>query len=291
MKKYCLICIVLFINHYSISQIFSGQIVSFETRNPISYARIGILHKNKGAITDYDGNFSLDISNFSDQDTLRISAPNYESIDFLIWHCKSYFINQKSIKIELTQKVQAIEEVVVTAGKSRLLISGNNVKTPMIIAGFQNRKLGAEMGTLIKYNKKRKGQIKSLNFNIFYNEKLKNDSNVDNLEKTANDSIKFRVNLYDLKDDVPNKSILSEPIYYFDKPKNGKITIDVSELNIYIKEDCFLSVELIENQNLEGLFFKSAFLKSKSFYREAPEGDWKKVIVDLGFWAEIYYKK
>jgi hypothetical protein len=67
-----------------------------------------------------------------------------------------------------------------------------------------------------------------------------------NLEKTANDSIKFRVNLYDLKDGVPNKSKLSEPIYYFDKPKNGKITIDVSELNIYIKEDCFLSVELIE---------------------------------------------
>jgi hypothetical protein len=161
----------------------------------------------------------------------------------------------------------------------------------MIIAGFQNRKLGAEMGTLLKYDKKRKGQIKSLNFNIFYSKKEKNDSRVVNLEKTANDSIKFRVNIYDLKDGFPNKSKLSEPIYYFDKPKNGKITIDVSELTIYIKEDCFLSVELIENQGIEGLFFNSAFLKSKSFYREAPEGDWIKTNLCFGFWVEIYYKR
>lgn len=276
MKKCCLIYIIFLINHYSISQIFSGQIVSFETRNPISYSRIGILHKNEGTVTDYAGNFSFDISNFSDEDTLRISAPNYESVDFLIWHCKTYFINQVSIKIELTQKIQTLEEVVVTAGKSKLLISGNNVKTSMIIAGFQNRKLGAEMGTLIKYNKKRKGHIKSLNFNVVYN---------------TDDSIKFRVNLYDMKDGVPNKSILSEPIYFFDKPNNGKITINVSELNIYVKEDSFLSVELIEDVNFEGLFFKSALLKSKSFYREAPEGDWIKANVDLGFWTEIYYKK
>jgi len=40
-----------------------------------------------------------------------------------------------------------------------------------------------------------------------------------------------------------------------------------------------------------GFFFKSAFLRSKSYVRDAPEGFWTKALIDLGFWAEIKFKR
>jgi len=276
MKKYISICIFFLLNNYSISQNLIGQIVELENGNSISYASLGILHKNEGTVTNSNGDFSLDISNYSDSETLRISALGFESLDFLIQHCKEFLINQESLKIELSQKSKNLDEVIVTAGKRKLMVSGNNVKSSMIIAGFQNKKLGAEMGTVLKYNKKRKGHIVSLNFNLAYN---------------LDDSIKFRVNLYEMKNGLPDKNVLAESIYFHDKPINSKITIDVSELNINMKDDCFLSIELIENADFEGLFFKSAFLKSQSFHRPAPDGEWIKANVDLGFWAEIIYRK
>jgi hypothetical protein len=42
---------------------------------------------------------------------------------------------------------------------------------------------------------------------------------------------------------------------------------------------------------MDGIFFKSAFLRSKSYVRDAPEGVWNKALADLGFWAEIKFKR
>lgn len=65
------------------------------------------------------------------------------------------------------------------------------------------------------------------------------------------------------------------------------ISIDLSEENIYIKEDCFLSIELIKDLDFEGLFFNAAFLRSPSFHRLTSQAEWQKAAVDLGIW----YKK
>lgn len=185
-------------------------------------------------------------------------------------------LNQEDLKIELTPIIENIDEIVIIAGKYKTLTTGNNIRSSMIIAGFQNRSLGSEMGTIMKYTKKNKGLVTKLHFNV---------------EANPSDTIKFRVNVYEVDNGLPTKSILNEPIYFCGTPTNGSILIDISDKKIYIKKDCFVTIELIEYVGMDGLFLNSAFLRSASYFRTAPEGNWIKAKVDLGFWAEIRYKK
>lgn len=276
MKSFYLLFVYLFIVNSCFSQILTGRVTEVNSPKQISYARLEIVHANAGKIADSDGNFSLDITDYSINDTLRISAIGYETLDFLIIHCREFLFVQEQVIIELTPKSQLIDEIVVTSSKSKVIVVGNNIKSTMIVAGFQSRELGSELGTVLKYNKKHKGRILSLNFNV---------------SGVQNDSIPFRVNLYAMKNGLPGDNILKEPIYASTKLTNGIISIDLSIENIYIKDDCLLSIELIEDINFEGLFFNSGFLRSPSYQRLIGQDEWQKTTVDLGFWAEIIYKK
>jgi hypothetical protein len=276
MKYFQTFVFILLFHNVSFNQTLNGQIIELNNKIPIGYARIGILHQNKGTVANSNGFFHFDLSNFSELDTLVISAIGFEKMKFLITHCKTIFLNQENLRIELTPSTKELQEVIISAGKYKNLITGNNIKSSMIIAGFQNKSLGAEMGTVLKYNKEKKGLLTNLHFNVVANKF---------------DTIKFRVNLYEIENGIPNESMLSEPIYFYGTPTNGAITINVSERRIHLKKDIFVAVELIENVGMDGLFFKSAFLRSASYFRYAPEGNWEKAKVDLGMWAEIKYKK
>ncbi|MFZ9582370.1 MAG: carboxypeptidase-like regulatory domain-containing protein [Crocinitomicaceae bacterium] len=274
MKTYLLIISITFFTHLASGQWLKGQIVELDTGIPIPYARLGVLHKNKGVVSDSSGYFRMDLTNLSENDTVIISAIGYEKIEFIVSHCRIYLLQHANLRLELSPKSKLHQEVVVEIGKSKILETGNNVKSTLYIAGFQNKSLGAEMGTVLKYNKKKKGIIIKLHFNIVGN---------------PTDTVKFRTNIYTFENDLPGKSILNHPIYYCGIPSKGAIEIDVSGWNISVKNDCFVSIELIENIGMDGLFFKSAFLRSKSYIRDAPEGVWNKAMIDLGFWAEIKF--
>ena len=276
MKTYLLIISITFFTHLASGQWLKGQIVELDTDIPIAYARLGVLHKNKGVVSDSNGYFRMDLTNLSENDTVIISAIGYEKIEFLVSHCRIYLLQQANLRLELSPKNKERQEGFVEIGKSKILEPGNNVKSTMFIAGFQNKSLGAEMGTVLKYNKKKKGIITKLHFNIVGN---------------PSDTVKFRTNIYTFENDLPGKSLLNHPIYFCGIPSKGAIEIDVSKWNINVKNDCFVSIELIENIGMDGLFFKSAFLRSKSYIRDAPEGVWNKAMIDLGFWAEIKFKR
>lgn len=276
MKNYFLIFLYLLCSGSGSCQVLTAVISEVNTQSPIPYASIRVLHSEGDTIANSEGYFSFDISAFSENDTLRISAVGYENLDFLIVHYREYFIKEELVKIELTPKSQDIDQVVVYSGKSKKMVTGNNIKTPMISARFQDQKAGAEIGTVLKYNKKKKGHVLSLNFNVV---------------RIQSDSISFRVNLYDMKNGLPHKNILNSPIYCRNTLKDGIISIDLADDNIFIKEDSFLSLELIDDLDHEGFFINSGFLRSPSYRRTAGEAEWKKTSVDLGFWAEIVYKK
>jgi hypothetical protein len=276
MKSYFLLIIFVFFGNIGIGQILKGQIIELGNGNPISYSKISVFHKKRHTVSDIDGRFTLDISNLNGNDTLLISAIGFEDLNFLISHCREFMLNEIELKIELTPLTKDLEEVTVIGGKKRTMNAGNNIKSPMIISGFQDRPLGSEMGTIQKYNKKNKGLIKVLHFNSFINEP---------------DSLKFRVNLYEVVDGIPNKSISKKPIYFYGKTIDGSIIMDISEMKIYVENDFFVSIELIENIGRKGLFFKSAFLRSPSFYRGGTDENWIKSNLDLGLWSEIEFKK
>lgn len=276
MKTFLLIISIALFNHLANGQWLKGQIVELDAGLPIAYARLAILHQNKGVVSDSNGYFRIDLTHLSENDTLMVSAIGFEKIKFLIAHCRIYFLPQVNLRLELSPESKERQEVVVMAGKYKILATGNNVKSTMMIAGFQSKSIGAEMGTVLRYNKKKKGLITKLHFNIVGN---------------PSDTVKFRTNIYAFENDLPGRSLLNDPIYFHGIPPKGGIEIDVTEWNIYVKNDCFVSIELIENIGMDGIFFKSAFLRSKSYVRDAPEGVWNKALADLGFWAEIKFKR
>lgn len=276
MKQIILIIVSLFTLNTATSQIWSGRVVDANSKKSIEFVNIGVLHKNKGTVTNDNGEFSFALNNLLANDTIRVSCIGYQHYDILVSQCQNFLIYTSDFLIALTPKSFSINEVVVTSSKVKKIVRGNNVKMALIVGGFQNRSLGAEMGTVLKYRKKKKGQLISLNFNFIGNQA---------------DSIFFRVNIYKMRNGMPSKNILKKPIYLHGISKNGTITINVSKENIYIRKDCFLALELVTAIGQDGLFFKSAFLQSPSYFRETSQSNWKKAPLDLGFWAEIIYKK
>lgn len=276
MKKIILIALNLLIINSAFTQTWKGIVIDVNSRKQLEFVNIGVLHKNKGTVTNEIGKFSFDLTNLSDYDTIRISYIGYEHTDILVGQCKNYLLELNDASIELTPISFSIDEVVITANKTKKIITGNNIKSSIVVSGFRNNELGSEVGTVLKYRKKKKGYIISLNFNIASNNY---------------DSLFFRVNLYKMKNGLPSKNILQKPIYVNSTIQKGTLTVNLSKENISIKEDSFVSIELVKNLGKNGLYFKTAFLKSPSFAKQTSQSDWNKTSVDLGFWAEISYEK
>ena len=71
---------------------------------------------------------------------------------------------------------------------------------------------------------------------------------------------------------------------------NGTLTLDLSEKGIYLKNDCFVSLEWIKDFGKSGLMFSAGFFNADSYSRKISQGDWRKVPVGLGFWSTVVHE-
>jgi hypothetical protein len=125
MKTFLLIISIALFNHLANGQWLKGQIVELDTGIPIAYARLAILHQNKGVVSDSNGYFRIDLTHLSENDTLMVSAIGFEKIKFLIAHCRIYFLPQVNLRLELSPESKERQEVLVMAGKHKILATGN----------------------------------------------------------------------------------------------------------------------------------------------------------------------
>ena len=56
-----------------------GSVLDMDTKASLQYANIYVLHKNKGAISNESGNFSIDIAGLEETDTLRFKYIGYKT--------------------------------------------------------------------------------------------------------------------------------------------------------------------------------------------------------------------
>jgi hypothetical protein len=169
-----------------------------------------------------------------------------------------------------------LQEVVIKPHKTKTLITGNTTNSRTLSAGFSSNDLGSEVGTVMRYKKKKPGKLENVNFNIAYN--------------AFPEALLFRVNIYDFKDGKIGESILKEPLYLETMISNGTLTLDLSEKNIYVKNDCFVSLEWIKDFGKRGLMFSAGFFNADSYARKISQGDWNKAPVGLGFWSTVVYE-
>lgn len=275
MKSYSPYLLLLCFNiQFGICQVdLVGQVIDAATEEPLPYVTIGLVNQNIGTVTDEAGYFELEVpgNGFADA-TLRFSMIGFEPQDFTLQEYR----DQKILTIPLQEKATALEEVVLTTkrNKYQTKILGNKTTSQLIYAAFTTNKLGNEMGFLVR-GRKNPMILKKFNVSL-----VENDYG----------PIRFRLNFYDLKDGLPNETLLNENIIVETDIQSGIVSKDLTPYEIVIDQDFFVAIEWIEDLGPGKLFFSGGFFGSPLIAREVSQGTWSKVgSASVGMNVEVRY--
>ena len=252
------------------AQLYKGKVVSTNDKIAIAYVNIGIVGKDVGTVSNNNGEFSIELLDLYNNDSLRFSILGYKTKSFKVADFKKQFANNE-ITIPLETKLMELKTVVIKPQITKII--GNENKSKKMVGGFSSNDLGSELGTVMKIRKS-PTVIENVSFNIAYN-------------KYGN--LLFRLNIYDMKDGKPNQSILKENIFVKTDIKNGTVTVDLTTYQLIVNDDFFVSLEWIENLGENGLYFPVGLLNSPSFSKKTSQGLWKKVPVGVAINAKVRY--
>ena len=105
-----------------------------------------------------------------------------------------------------------------------------------------------------------------------------------------NGKIRFRLNIYEMKNGRPTKNILKHNIIIETEVKKGLVTTDLTEYHIVVQDDFLMSLEWIEEYDYDNLNFSASFFSKPVWSRTTSQGRWTKIpIVGIGFKATILY--
>ncbi len=195
MKKTAIYFILFLLSLTSFSQnLAKGIIRNSENHKIIPYVNIGISKKNIGTISNEEGKFELEIPLDLENDTITFSSIGYKSKSIPV---KLLLTNLKLRPfIELLPEIIELKEVVVKNKALKEKIIGNKSKSKA--KRFSNAQLGEEIGIKIEI-KSSPTYIKKFHTNIVLNE---------------GQGMKFRMNFYNIKNELPNKKIVKDNIIF-----------------------------------------------------------------------------
>ncbi len=240
----------------------SGEIIDSVTKISLPFVHIGIKGKNYGLISDDHGGFRIRVGEDISDDTLTFSMIGY---------------NQKNIPIKLLKKSSTIELSPAIYDIGTVIVKGaSNTKTNKLggikpgktttgQSGDQPFGFGGEWGIKVAYP----GYnyfVRDISFHTRFNQM---------------DSVLFRFNMYTLKNDMPDRSLLTEQIFVKSYFKDKWITKEIFDQNILIGEDVVISFETVQLWRKEGgknhLFFTRSknYGIPKSYRRKSSLADWE----------------
>jgi hypothetical protein len=248
----------------------SGQTLDQKTGEPVPYVNIGVVGKGIGTVSDLNGRFSIPLHDSINGQTLRFSCIGYKNRDFTV----SAFKVSEQKKVTLEEQVINLPSVAVKPRVMKTKTLGNKNSSRAVTAGFTSDDLGSELGTIMKIPKA-PAMVQSASFSLAYNNM---------------DSVKFRVNIYSMKNGQPDSNLLAKPIYLTTKLKSGVLFVDLRPYNIWVDSDFLVSLEWIQDYGRRQFSFSAAILQNNSMYRKTSQDKWHKT-VGIGFNAEVTYEK
>jgi serine beta-lactamase-like protein LACTB len=215
--------------------LIKGTIVNKATLEPISYANVGIRHKNIGTISNLDGSFSIVIPDHLSKDTVTISSLGYKERHIPLF----FFQKTKPTTVYLNEKSKTLLPVTVNARQKTLFFEVGNKAVRSGNLETDTTHSGRAIALLIE-NKAPYYQ-KDLSFPA-YIEKARLRIFRNNLK-----SFKFRVRINDVDslNGSPGRDLLHESIVIQSTMKKGWLTFDLSALNIEIAKPFFITFEQI----------------------------------------------
>ncbi len=257
--------------------ILKGHIQDAKTNDGLAYVNIGILNKDLGTVTNKKGDFELFLNESHIKDTLRISMVGFAPKIMLV---KNILNCKEGFKIEMTEQISELNEVVVTAKKWKYKTLGNKTKSKFLGTGFAYDMLGSEMGIRINA-RKQPALARAFNFNISHNK--------------LNAKVIFRLNLYKIRGGKPSENILEESILiHIEAGQTGQISTDLKKYDIVLTDDVVATLEWVEVDGEvktgEGIFLSLGLFTGGTYHRKSSQGKMKKLKgFGVGFNLDVKY--
>lgn len=248
-----------------------GRLVDASTNLPVEFANIGIVGKGIGTVSNENGEYSFSVPDSLLNETLKISMIGYKSESLRV---KEF---QKQSEIKLSQSATVLNEVAISANKTKIKILGNDTKTKSVSAGFKNNSLGAELGIKL-HIKHPQTHLRKVMFNI-------NSNSIDKVPI-------FRLNVYavdkhgDLQQNILKQNIIISPA-----EKTGYVEFDLTPYNIFVSHDVVIAIEWIKDLgDAKGLYFSTKLAGSGTYYRQTSQDKWQKIgAIGIGLHSEVAY--
>lgn len=259
------------------AQTFHGIVYDADTKEPIPFVSIGILHKSQGTVAQLDGSYSITINELYDNDTLKISIIGYTPKIFIVKNFKQQYPSGEA-NIYLQQQMEDLNAVVIRPRELKEVQLGNDFNSPSIIAGFKSDSLGSEIGTIMKVKDGRKYYLKTAGINI---------------GACRYDSITFRINIYDFEDGTPGALLPTRPIYATVKKDQRSLVIDLEPYDIVVDNDFILSIEWVEDlpDKTTAFMLCAGLIGNRIFYKQVSQDDWRSFPVAVGMYCVAEYEK
>lgn len=263
--KAILIMLLLILNNaFSQEKIVRG-IVLDNLKKPVQYANVGILNKPIGTVTNKEGEFELNIDHSLILDTLKISSLGFKSKEFVIKN----FIGNRDFNIYLESHIEKLEEVVINPNNLKKYTTGkektkSNNQVFFSNPEIRNINLGSEIGRKFTFETKKPALLEEFKFYIKEN----------NFEK-----IKFRINIYNINNEIPTNRINKIDIYKELNNTKGWINVNLEDYNIAVTENVIITIEWIEASQTGDLLSLPILVPSFNsihYYKQSAQSKWKK---------------
>ncbi len=253
-----------------VDTVFKGQVVDIKTSKGVPFVNIGVLHKGIGTVSDEIGNFSIDLTGAIITDTVKFSCIGYDDLIFSVEDLK-----RRTTPIPLRQKQTQLATVVVKPQYLKNMELGVHTETDIVTGGFTSNDLGTELATILQYNKKKPAFLKKVFISV---------------AESSYDSLLFRVNVYAVKNGLPDNNILPEAVYIKSAAKSGVVEVDMAKYDISFTKPIAISIEWLKDLGAGQLYFSSKFFKGQSFSRKTSQAVWEKIPVGVGIWANVAFE-
>lgn len=253
-----------------VDNVYNGRVVDVKTTNAVPFVNIGVLHKSIGTVSNEDGFFNIDLAGAIVTDTVKFSCIGYDDLIFSVQD-----LRRRTTPVPLKQKQTQLAIVVVKPQYLKSIELGVHTETDIVTGGFTSNDLGSELATVLQYNKKKPAFLKKVFISV---------------AESSYDSLLFRVNVYAIKNGLPDNNILPEAVYIKSAIKNGVVEVDMTKYDISFTKPIAISIEWLKDMGEGKLYFSSKFFKGQSFSRKTSQAVWEKIPVGVGIWADIDYE-
>ena len=210
-----------------IGQTVEGIVIDSATQDPLPYVHIGVVNKNVGVISRDDGTFRIDLRKAAPEDSLTFSILGYrrQQVPPPEWR-------QGALTMYLSPQTYPLREVLVEDSRISDPVKLGRSQPTKITTGYSGNGdfgFGGEWGLRINHD----GQtyrITDVNFHTRFN---------------TFDSVLFRVNVYDMQDDFPHKSLLPRELWVTSRKRDKWITKDVTAKQLVIDQDIIVTFEVV----------------------------------------------